>query len=75
MTSQVRHFNVVRKKQDIEKRSRDIVIEEEKTVEWPKDKGQKDKINYTKHYTETTRLSNANPTRNRGWMEVHRKGR
>ena len=37
-------------------------IEEGHTIQWPKEKGNKDKICSTKHYTENKRSSNTNPT-------------
>ena len=36
-------------------------IEEEQTIQWPKETGQKDKQRSTKHCTENKRLSNTNP--------------
>ena len=35
--------------------------------------GQKDKQRSTKYYTENERLSNVNPTKNRGWTQMLRK--
>jgi hypothetical protein len=40
-------------------------IEEERTTQWPKEKGQKDKQRSTKH-THKTKDRVTNPTKNRG---------
>ena len=37
---------------------------EEQTTQWPKEKGQKDKQRFTKHYIENYRWNNTTPTKN-----------
>jgi len=44
-------------------------MEEEQTMQWPKDNGQKDKQWSTKHYTENYRSSNTNPTKTGGELK------
>jgi hypothetical protein len=46
--------------------NQNMQMEEEQTTQWPKETGQKDKQRTTKHCTENKRLSNTNPTENRG---------
>jgi len=41
----------------------------------PKNKGQKNKQRPTKHHTESQGSCNTNPTINRGWTQVLRKGK
>jgi hypothetical protein len=52
------------------KRQKDRQYNVQKTegqrIQWPNEKGQKHKWWSTKHYTETQRFSNMNPTKNRG---------
>ena len=50
-------------------------IEEEQTTQWQKEKVQKDKQRSTKHTHNTMLSSNTNPSKNRGWTQVLRKGR
>jgi len=58
----------------IQKGNQNPYIEEEQTTQWPKEKVQKDKQRSAKHTHKTKRSSNTNPTKNRGWTQVLRKG-
>ena len=51
--------------------NQNLWIKEGQTIQWPKEKIQRDKQWSTKHYTE--RLSNTNTTKNRGFyhMEIY----
>ena len=44
-------------------------------IQWPKETGQKNKQWSTKQYSENKRPSKRNPTNNRGWTQVLRKGK
>jgi hypothetical protein len=41
-------------------------IEEGQIIQWPKEKGQRDKQQSSKYYTENKRSTNRNPTKNQG---------
>jgi len=56
------------------KNNKNPSIEEGQTIQWPKENGRKDKQWSTKHHTEKQSLSNKNPTKNRWWIRVFRKG-
>jgi len=45
-------------------------IEERQKIQWPKEKGTKDKQCCSKHYTENLKLSNTNLINTRGWTQL-----
>ena len=56
----------IRRVRRYQRGNQSMQIEEEQTTRWSKETGQKDKQRSTKHCTENKRLSNTNPTENRG---------
>ena len=50
-------------------------IEEEQTTQWPKEKGQKDKQQSTKHRHETGERVTRTPLKTGGWTHVLWKGK
>ena len=56
----------VRKVLRYQRGNQKLQIEEVQTIQWPKEKGQKEKQLSTKHYTENKRLNNRIPNKTRG---------
>jgi len=50
-------------------------FEEGQTMQWPKEKRQKQKQWSTKHYTEDEKSRNTNPTKTWGWTQLLRNSR
>ena len=64
----------VRKVVRYQRGNQKLQIEEVQTIQWPKEKGQKEKQLSTKHYTENKRLNNRIPTKTRGWTKALKNG-